>query len=499
MYLRNLLTLCLVTFLCGSLPGDAWAEEEIERGLVLESYVGPRPRDADHLVGPLLDELKSAGFRGSSVVGSRIHAQHSITPEKLSKKDIQKIRQLVMEAQNAYNTSRFESATIDAQKGLTMLLQRPSTMATQQPVREYMYSALITLSMAHHRLGNTDKLREVMSEYIRSFPDRDVSRKEYGPEGAELYRKVIREMNAHKRGELQIAATPGTTIFINERYVGLGAFNIELFPGKYRVYTQKGADAGRVHLVELPEGGKETLVVDELLDKSLRTSDSFVGFSFQDEASREKNERRLAVALGKALGTKTIILVGLNNKDGHSHVVASSIETESADHNGDSAQILVPPNGAPSAQRLRELAKYVAGSGPASASIEVLSTAAAPADKASSSGTRFRVSKQSKTTDNSGISPLWRYSSWVAGVTAIGVGAYFISIDGTGTCDLSPGQVNCPKNHQTLPQGIGAAAGGVALGALGFYLWGKEGTSPAKGLSIVPSEGGMRATFGGRF
>ncbi|MBL4633196.1 MAG: hypothetical protein JKY56_04945, partial [Kofleriaceae bacterium] len=429
---RTLVAICsfslLLPLLFGTFAGSAAADEVGERGLVLESYVGPRPRDADHLVGPLLDELKKAGFRGSSVVGSRIQARHSITPEKLSKKDIQKIRQLILDGELAYSTSRFEGAIDFAGKGLALLLQRPATMATQQQVRDLMYGALITLSMAHHRLGNTDKLREVMGEYIRSFPDKEVSRRDYGPEGAEIYRKVIREMNEHKRGELQIAAGAGATIFINERYVGLGSFNIKLFPGQYRVYTQKGAKAGRVHLVTVEEGGKTPLIVDELLDKTLHTSDSFVGFSFSDEESQTQNERRMAIALGKALGTKTIILVGLHTKDGRSHVVASAISTESEDHSGDSAQILVPSNGAPSAQRLRELAQYVAGAGPASASIEVLNTSrTAGSGKGKAGRVSIGASKGSSAPDNSGLCPIWRYGSWVTGLGAMAAGGYFIS------------------------------------------------------------------------
>ncbi len=505
MSIRSILTIAFL--LTGSLWAPTAASADVpeeEKGLVLESYVGGRPRDADHLLGPLLDELKQAGYRGSSVVGMRIQSQHSISPHKLNKKDIQNAHRLIKEGHSAFIDSRFEGALSSAGKGLQMLLRRPATMATQQQVRELMYEALMTLSLAHHRLGHKDQLREVMGEYIRSFPDRDVSRRDYGPEGAELYRRIIREMNQHERGELQIAAGAGTMIFINERYAGLGSYKSKLFPGKYRVYTQSGSDAGRVHLVTVPSGGKGTLVVDKFLDATLHTDENFVGYSFANEEQRLANEHKITVALGRALGTKTIIVVGLHKEEGNTYIVATSIATD-RNVSGSSARILVPKDSAPSATQLRNLAQYIAGSSPASSSIEVLAKAKQIDDEPISGGTttasKSGATLHKKSSGNeSGISPVWKYVSWTAGAAAIAGGGYLIAINGTGTCDRTGGVQNCPKNFETLPAGIGTVLGGAVLGAAGFYLWGKE--APAKksiNLSILPSDGGVHAAVFGRF
>ncbi|MBL4636876.1 MAG: hypothetical protein JKY56_23695, partial [Kofleriaceae bacterium] len=67
------------------------------------------------------------------------------------------------------------------------------------------------------------------------------------------------------------------------------------------------------------------------------------------------------------------------------------------------------------------------------------------------------------------------------------------------TCDTTGAQQNCQFLRNTIGQGIGLAVGGAAMVGLGFYLWGKEGGAPAKGLSILPSADGFSASFYGQF
>src|SRR5690606_34370669 len=148
----------------------------------LESYVGARPRDADYLLAPLLDELKRIGFRDSSVAGTRIHSQHSLSSDDLAAKQIKAARRAVKAGTSTYIDGRFQGAVASATRGLDILMSRPATMARQQQVREYLYEALITSSMANKRLGATEALDLSMGEFIRSFPDRDVSHKKWGNE-----------------------------------------------------------------------------------------------------------------------------------------------------------------------------------------------------------------------------------------------------------------------------------------------------------------------------
>ncbi len=497
--------LILITSLTTSLttalviPGSAAAQEE--KGLVLESHVGARPRDADYLLAPLLDELKRAGFRGSSVAGTRIHSQHSISSKELTSKQVSEARQATKDGQSAFIEMHLEGAVSSASRAISILMSRPATMAKQQDVREYLYEALITSCLAHARLGHKTELDATMAEFSRSFPKRDVSHKKYGPEGKQLYQKMNRQLRALVKGDLQIVASPGTMIFINETYQGIGSLSTTLLPGRYRIYTQNGSHSGRVHLAEVVSERKHTLVVDQVMDSALRTSGKMVGFVFPTEDARTKHERQAAVELGRALKAQTIVLVGFHKVGGKDSIVASSIAVEEGESRA-SARVPLPANGAPSAAQLRSLAAFVAGSGPAGSDIEVLSSEPKSIAPTSAKGLASQATDSDPIGIRSGgegdsgpLSSAYRYTAWGLGAVGVGVGVYLIAINGSGTC----GEDVCAQNYETLVPGIGVTAAGVALGGLGFYFWSKEADKSDTKLSILPTEGGMSAALSGRF
>lgn len=500
MSIRSTLILTILPLLA-SLLGAPNAHADENRGLVLESHVGSRPRDADYLLSPLLDELRRNGFPSSSVA-TRIHSKHSVSSAQLTQKQIDSAKRDVKDAHAAFINFEFQGAVQTGSRALALLMSRPATMARQQQVRDHLYHALIIISMANSRLGKDKDLEESMGEFIRSFPDRDVSVKKYGPEGAELYRHINKRMSAQERGELQIAAGAGSMIFVNERYVGIGSLKLDLFPGQYRIYTQNGSRAGRVHVVDVDPERKQTLVVDDIVDKSLRTSSGFVGLVFASEEERTQQERRITLDLGNAIGAKAIILVGFHKFKGRDSIVASALSIERGE-TGLSARVPLPAKGAPSAAQLRSLAAFVTGSKPASSDIEVFTVRDpvvrnTPAGKSADTvikGSRFTESPE----DDRGISTAWRWSSWGLGAVGLGVGGYLLTIDGEGSCSLQPGQSVCPESYDTFAPGVALLGAGATLGVLGFYLWTREDSTSRAKLSVLPAQGGWSAAISGRF
>ncbi len=500
--MRILLILITAFTTALTVPHSAGAQEKEEMGLVLESHVGARPRDADYLLAPLLDELKRAGYRGSSVAGTRIHSQHSISSKELTSKQISEARQATKDGESAFIEMHLEGAVSSASRAISILMSRPATMAKQQDVREYLYDALIVSGLAHARLGHKTELDATMAEFSRSFPKRDVSHKKYGPEGKQLYQKMNRQLRTLVKGELQIVASPGTLIFINETYQGIGSFSTTLLPGRYRIYTQNGAHSGRVHLAEVESERKHTLVVDQVMDSALRTSGKMVGFIFANETARTKHEQQAAVELGRALKARTIILVGFHKVGGKDSIVASSIAVEAGEIRSSGA-VLLPADGAPSAAQLRGLAEFAVGTGPAGSGIEVLSSEPRAIAPSSAKGLASQASDSDPIGIRSGgsdeasgpLSPVYRYTAWGIGAVGLGVGGYLIAINGNGTC----GEDVCAQNYETLGPGVGVGVAGLALVGLGFYFWSKEGEQGDTKLSLLPTEGGMSAALSGRF
>lgn len=466
--------------------------------LVLESHVGSRPRDADYLLDPLLDELTRHGFRASSVTGTKIHSKHSLSSESLAEKDIKKAREAINAGYQAYIHAKYEGAIEECGRGIDILLSRPATMVRKRLLLNDLAKGLVVTSMANSRLSRDDALEESMAEYLRTFPDREISKASYGPEGVKLYQTINRRLRKRNNtGKLQIAAGNDAMVYVNETNVGIGSQELEVLPGRYRIYTQRGAKPGRVHLVDVEEDRTRTLVVDPLLDAALHTDD-FVGFSFVSNEARAEFEERAARQLGMALGAKKIVLVGFKEVKGQDSIVVSMVEIASKG-TGTAARVPIPRDSAPSAKQLRALAAFVVGDSPPSDSIEVLSVRTNQTDSKNGSEGGNRLSLHSGSEADTGISSAWRWTSWVAGAAAIGVGGYLIAIDGDGTCQLLPGQSVCPENYETLVPGIAAVTSGVALGALGFYLWTKEGGESESRLSIAPTRGGLAVGYSGSF
>jgi hypothetical protein len=373
-------------------------------------------------------------------------------------------------------------------------------MATQQQVREHLYNALIIISMAYSRLGKDKELEESMGEFIRSFPDRDVSIKKYGPEGEQLYRDINKRLASQAKGQLQIASDPESLVFINERYIGIGSVKLDLYPGRYRVYTRSAKSKGRVHLAMVEPARKQTLLVDKLVDSSLRTGRGFAGLVFADDDERRNEERRVTLQLGKAIGVPTIIIVGIHKVKGRETIVASALSIDTGE-TGLSARVPLPKNGAPLAAQLRALAAFVSGSEPASADIEVFTidgtvVANGAAPKPGAGVIRDSVER---TSTSSGISPAWRWTSWGLAAVGFGAGGYLLSIDGKGSCNLKPNMMICPNSYDTLAPAIASMGAGAVLGVLGFYLWSREDSGSGTTLSLTPTQSGWSAGLSGQF
>ncbi len=88
----------------------------------------------------------------------------------------------------------------------------------------------------------------------------------------------------------------------------------------------------------------------------------------------------------------------------------------------------------------------------------------------------------------------------VAGAAMAAAGIYFLAINGSGTCDLAPGQEACPEVHTTQALGLGLmipgavlAVGGMVAAIIGFRL------PQHASVAITPSHGGAKVAAAIRF
>ena len=88
------------------------------------------------------------------------------------------------------------------------------------------------------------------------------------------------------------------------------------------------------------------------------------------------------------------------------------------------------------------------------------------------------------------------------GLALIGIGAYWVSLDGQGTCGTPPRGLSCPLAYDTTPQGIAGIVGGAALAVTGAVMLGlgvKERQAPVLMAPMVSNTGAVGVLIGGSF
>jgi len=316
-----------------------------------------------------------------------------------------------------------------------------------------------------------------MAELIRSFPDREISYKDYGPEPRDFFQKVQKEMAREGTGELAVDVDDDrTVVFINERYAGVGDVKVaDLHAGRYRVFVQQGDRLGRVHEVDVEAGRAATVSVSWQLDAALRAG---AGLVFPDEVARADQEARHAVRIARSLSAQSVVVLGIRDNRGRRSVVGAVYAADSTRPLRSGAVAVEPV--VPADERLAALARLLAGDEAAAGLVAPL----AESPRGEAGGGEV---------DGEGGDRPYRIWKWVAlggGLAALGAGVTLIAIHRSsedGTRD--------PSARDTRVPGIVSAAAGAALTGLGIYLFVKDARDrrDERSAAIVPLDSGGAA------
>ncbi|HET6611185.1 MAG TPA: hypothetical protein VFG83_04320 [Kofleriaceae bacterium] len=450
---------------------------------VVEAHAGDRTSDVDYLLSPFFDELAKRGYSTpKNGLATKIEAAVSQTGDSLPESEIKGATLLLDRGYQAWITGNFDQAVELTQNGLDLLLSRPATIARRQSLRDKTFRGYAVLGLANKRQGDMRNANAAMAQLLRAFPDREYSRKQFGPEGHNLYLQVKAELDKEPKGGLTVTVDdPSTVVFINGRYVAIGGAKLgNLYPGPYRVYVQKGDMPGRVHEVEVKGGESATLTIHWQLDRALRSRD-MVGLSFSDGDDLAALSPALGAKMATLLGANQIVVVGIR-PHGHSDaMVASVIDARTATVVRSAALAIVPSP--PAEAAIAALAAFIDGEPPTSG-IQVIATggtAPAVADTGASFGSKKIIAL--------GVGG--------AGVAAIVAGGVFFAIN--GNCQ----DVDCETVYQTAPLGIGLSVAGAAAVGAGVYLWltADDGDAPpATAVAVGPGpQHGWFVTYGRTF
>jgi hypothetical protein len=464
-------------------PGD---------GIVVESYTGARPEDANRLLSPVLDELANRGYvAGPEVVGRRFEQRVS-RPSTVENGLPNVFSEQVEKGHKAWIAGRFD----EAEKLLTPLVDaahaNPGSFAQNQPLREKLLKALIALALSYQRSGEQDAARATFGEILRSFPDTQLSRASYGPDAFTAFEEAKKQANAAGKGKLVVKATnEAAVVFINERFLNTGgAARADLLPGEYRVFVQVGKQLSRVHRVSVTANEEATITIDAEFDALVHSSPKWTGFQFDGPAGREKLESIYSAAFANAINARGVVVVGIDTVRGKPAIVGSLVSLMNGREIRRGSINLDPD---PSVDKLRALGRFIAGDNAAPGIDIQLAGDINSVPKGDGRG--VQIGDISKKSDSTGPWGGWKWLTGGAGLGALGVGAYLLSVD--GNCTDGP----CTHQRETSLPGWATIGGGVALAGLSVYLFirGSGESAQRSATFVVPARGGAYAGYALRF
>jgi hypothetical protein len=475
----------LITLMTALVTAGAGATAARAQGVVLESYPGDRPGDAEYLLAPLLAELTGRGYlSGAADLGRAIDGKLTRSGHELTSEQLAKAKRLVEDGWKQWLSGDFDGAIEDLSGAVDLFGSAPASVARNQSLRDPMRRALVGLALANKRLGNAAEATTAMAEVIRSFPDRAIDKSTFGPEAKSFYEQVQSDLESRGKGSLRIDVDDSSAVvFVNGRYITLGSTTLsDLYAGRYRVYLQQGDAQGRVHTVDVEPGEEKTLSVTWGLDSSLRTH-TWVGFEFASAEDRQRDQPRYATTVARAVGGASVVVVGIDVVDGK-RVMEGSVLLGDTATTLRKAYLPIEPV-APNATQVRSLALFLAGGKATSDLVVVGDNETVPVDEGPSRP--FRA---------------WKWVALGAGVAGLAAGGYLLAIDGDCKTGEIPAGGSCGELYDTTTPAYLAAGAGAALVTVGIILWIKDDpapSEPSRTATVIPLPGGAMLGVVGSF
>jgi hypothetical protein len=325
-------------------------------------------------------------------------------------------------------------------------------------------------------------------EILHGYPDAQVPRAMYGADAFDLFEQARREVGAAGKGKLTVeVGGEGAVVFVDELYRAVGTTTLELAPGEYRVCVLADKRASRSHRVVVRANDGAKIAIDAGLDRAIHTN-AWTGLSFAATADREAHEGPYAAQVATAIGATAVAVVGIDTVRGRPAVVGSLVSL-STGREIRRASVAMEPD--PSTDRLKALARYLAGEEPA-AGLEV-QTPSAGAPKVEAEPLPH---DQPPRAARSGA---WKWFATGGAVVALGAGGYLAYEDGRCQDTPMPGRM-CNNVYSYSPTDYVVLGAGVALAGVAVYLFATGGDSHrAQTAFVAPASGGAIAGFTGSF
>lgn len=439
--------------------------------MLIESHFGPKSEDAQYYIDYMMRAFGDQRrlLHGAALL-NKIAMNVSSSPGPRS--DDKKLRAQIDDGRRNFYQGEFETAVKILEDGRRQLLERIAMMSIDQSLREMMHRDLLFLAHSYFRLKKMERAREIVQEAIRSFPDRDLSLRQYAPELVQFYTEVRRAMDQNRHGDLSVTTSPpGCMVFLNERFVGLSPMRFtDLYEGHYRVYIQHQETSGRVHQIHL--GPKaQSIEINFAFDRALSTDHESARLRFEDNSSRRLNEVPYAAQIGRSLNAPAVMLIGFNRQSGR-RALEGKVLTPANSKVFRSGLIYLEPN-MPSPETLKAFSHFLLDG--ANGEGVVIYQNNPPIETLPPSLTTSKANPavagnelpNEKKNDGFFTKRTWRWITLGLAVASLSTAGALLYLDGRGDCGNDDGQ-RCPTKYSTATPGwtflgIGASAGATTI------------------------------------
>ena len=490
---RHVLVLSLA--LAALAPTTARADE----GIALEVYTGTRSADASRLVSPVMDELARDKVSSGDTVGRRVAGIS--TPSRTDTGLPSDFAQQSDAGVRLYAQGQFTNAIQKLGQLIDVAQHNSGAFAKDPTLGVPLQNALIGLALAYSHNGDQGQMHATFAEMIRSFPNSQVSRTQFGPSAALSFEESRKLLASQGTGKLTVHVTSGV-VFVNENYRGSGNITLEVPPGDYRVLVIANNLPSRTHNVAVTASKESVVDIDAAFDQAIHTG-SWTGFEFSTVAAREAHEGEYASRLARDLNAKSVALIGIDQLKSGAVVVASLVSLETGKFLRGATVALSPD---PSRDRLKALARYIIGD-PASAGIDVIDVSKQPVRLAPvNDGTVATTGTTTTTTQpDLGISTSttvdtrwggWRWLSLGTTVALAGTGATLFALNGRCKGTPPPQGRTCNDVYDNSPYDKYTLIGSVPFAVLTIYLFATQTkTVDSRTAALVPVDHGAVATY----
>jgi hypothetical protein len=448
-----------------------------EPDLLVEIHVATRPIEMDLYLNHVARTEGSRPLLHGAGLRDRIDSRFGVVARDATEDEAQSLLRTVEQGEEAFLRGDFGAAITTLERAVGELAGRDALLARDRRARLALERGRLYLSQSYLRTSRPRDAAVVMAEVLRAAPGREPSPRTYSPELIKFHRRVRSDLDAQPRGHLKVVTRPeGADVFVGGEHVGRSPVRLpDLLPGRYRVVAQFGERRGRVHDVAVA-GGAQEQALDLELDSALAQSDK-PALVYADAESRTRLEVGHAAALGRLLGAREVILIGVGSQQGRAALLGTVVAVDSARTVRAGFVTLEPA--APDRSTLEAFGRFlrVGAPGPGVV-VQVASPLRSDLPSGASRGSRLG----------------WlRWVGLGVGLAATGAGAGLVAIDGRRTCS-GPSTINCPERYHTLAGGAALVAiGGAAIIGSGLALilrWGD-----ARRVAVAPQPGGLLASF----